>query len=412
MARGTTVGGSAAVFLLGLSALLTTYSTQPLLPALAADLGGSATGAAWTVSATALGVAVAAPFAGAVSDRLGRKRVMLAAIAATVLATLACAAAPALPALLAARAAQGLAVPFVFAVAVAYVAEEVAGPRAAAVNALYVSGTAFGGFLGRFLSGAVAEPLGWRASFVALAAVLLVVLGAVAAWLPREQRFRPSSGLLAGVRGIGGQLRDRRLIGTCLLGASVLFVQVGAFTYAGLHLSEPPFGLGTAEVGAVFAVFLVAVVVTPLTGRLVSRIGRRVVLVLATGVVLGGLALTLVPATPAVVAGLAASCTGVFAAQTCATAQAAAGAGRARSSAVGLYLTCYYAGGGVGAVAPAPLLDAAGWGGCVALLCAVAVLGAIAALVSWPVRAGVESPARSARPASSVSAPAGERSDR
>ena len=175
MAARTTTGSSAAVFLLGLSALLTIYATQPLLPELSADLGVSATGAAWTVSATALGVAVAAPVAGAVSDRLGRKRVMLAAIAATAAVTLACAAAPGLPALLAGRAAQGLAVPFVFAVAVAYVAEEVAGSRAAAVNALYVSGTAFGGFLGRFLSGAVAEPLGWRASFVALALVLLLV---------------------------------------------------------------------------------------------------------------------------------------------------------------------------------------------------------------------------------------------
>ena len=94
MARGTTVGSLAAVFLLGLSALLTTYSTQPLLPDLAADLGVSATGATWTVSATALGVAVAAPFAGAVSDRLGRKRVMLAAIAVLVGMTLAGAAAP------------------------------------------------------------------------------------------------------------------------------------------------------------------------------------------------------------------------------------------------------------------------------------------------------------------------------
>jgi predicted MFS family arabinose efflux permease len=391
VARGTAVGSLAAVFLLGLSALLTTYSTQPLLTELAADLGVSATGAAWTVSATALGVAVAAPLAGAVSDRLGRKRVMLAAIAATALATLACAAAPGLPALLAARAAQGLAIPFVFAVAVAYVAEEVAGPRAAAVNGLYVSGTAFGGFLGRFLSGAVADGLGWRASFVALALVLLLVLGAVAAWLPRERRFSPTSGLLGGVRGIGGQLRNGSLLGTCAVGASVLFVQVGAFTYAGLHLAGPPFGLGTAQVGAVFAVFLVAVVVTPLTGRLVSRVGRRVVLVLATGAVLAGLALTLVPATVAVVAGLAGACTGVFAAQACATAQAASSGGAARSSAVGLYLTCYYAGGGVGAVVPAPLFEAVGWGACVGLLCAVAVLGAVAGSVSWPARAGAPS---------------------
>jgi MFS family permease len=192
----------------------------------------------------------------------------------------------------------------------------------------------------------------------------------------------------------------------------VLFVQVGAFTYAGLHLAAPPFGLGTVQVGAVFAVFLVAVVVTPLTGRLVSRVGRRVVLVLATVLVLAGLALTLVPVTAAVVAGLAASCTGVFAAQACATAQAASGGGRARSAAVGLYLTCYYAGGGVGAVAPAPLFSALGWGACVALLCAVAALGAVVALVSWPARAGVRPPASGARTASSVSPSAGNRSGR
>jgi MFS transporter, YNFM family, putative membrane transport protein len=355
------------------------------------------------VSATALGVAVAAPFAGAVSDRLGRKRVMLAAIAVLAAATAACALAPGFAALLAARTAQGLAVPFVFAVAVAYVAEEVPASRSAAVNGLYVSGTAFGGFLGRFLSGAVADALGWRAAFAALALVLLAVFGGVAAGLPHERRFTPTAGVLGGLRGVGGHLRDRRLLGTCALGAAVLFVQVGAFTYAGLHLSGPPFGLGAAQVGAVFAVFLVAVVVTPLTGRLVLRAGRRLVLALATAVLLAGLALTLVPATAAVVAGLAGVCTGVFAAQACATAQAAASGGAARSSAVGLYLTCYYAGGGVGAVVPAPLFSAAGWPACVGLLGAVAVLGAVAALVSWPARAGARPPTSRTRTPSSVS---------
>jgi len=48
----------------------------------------------------------------------------------------------------------------------------------------------------------------------------------------------------------------------------------------------------------------------------------------------------------------------------------------------------------------------------VALLCAVAVLAAVAALVSWPARAGVQLPDSSARTASSVSASAGDRSGR
>src|ERR687886_579097 len=124
----------------------------------------------------------------------------LTAIVVLAAATAACALAPGFTVLLAARAAQGLAVPFVFAVAVAYVAEEVPASRSAAVNGLYVSGTAAGGFLGRFLSGAVADASGWRASFAALGLVLLVVLGGVGALLPRERRVPPPAAAAPGVR--------------------------------------------------------------------------------------------------------------------------------------------------------------------------------------------------------------------
>src|SRR3989442_1096464 len=80
-----------AVFLLGLCALLNIYSTQPLLTDLARTFHVPTDQTTWTISATTLGVAVIAPFAGAVSDYLGRKQVMLVAIAATLIATLACA---------------------------------------------------------------------------------------------------------------------------------------------------------------------------------------------------------------------------------------------------------------------------------------------------------------------------------
>jgi YNFM family putative membrane transporter len=375
-----------AIFLLGLCALLNIYSTQPLLGDLAGAFHVPVSHSAWTISATTLGVAVIAPFAGSVSDYLGRKRVMLAAIGATLIATLACATAWDFAALLAFRFAQGLFIPFIFAVAVAYVAEEYPGPAAEAANALYVSGTAFGGFCGRFLSGAITTAFGWRSSFVLLAGVLLATLVTVAAWLPRERRFRRSRSLLASLRGIRRQAGDVRLLGTCFIGASILFLQVGSFTYAGLHLEARPFRLSTFQLGAVFAVFLVAVVVTPGTGRLITRIGRVKTYVLASLVSLGGLAVTLIPATAAVVAGLAGSSTGVFSGQACATGYAAESGTSSRSGAVGLYLTAYYAGGSIGAVAPAPVYARAGWTGCAALLAAVIVISIIVALVAWPAR--------------------------
>jgi MFS transporter, YNFM family, putative membrane transport protein len=376
----------AAVFLLGLCALLNIYSTQPLLTDLAHDLGVSVGHSTWTISATTLGVAVMAPFAGSISDHLGRKQVMVVAIGATLAATLACAAAWNFPAMLALRFAQGLLIPFVFAVAVAYVAEEYTGATADAANALYVSGTAFGGFCGRFLSGAATSLFGWRSSFAVLAGVLLVTLLVTVAWLPRERRFRRSPSLLASLQGIGGHFTNGRLLGTCFIGASILFLQVGSFTYAGLHLEDPPFGLGTFEIGAVFAVFLVAVVVTPITGRLITRIGRLRTFTLSSLVSLAGLGLTLIPSVPAIIAGLAASSTGVFSGQACAIGYAAASRDSARSSAVGLYLTSYYVGGSIGAVAPAPFYDHAGWSGCAGLLAVVVGAGVFVAFAAWAPR--------------------------
>jgi predicted MFS family arabinose efflux permease len=313
---------------------------------------------------------------------------MLLGTGATLIATLLCATAWNLGSLLVFRFAQGLSIPFIFAVAVAYIADECAGPAAAAANTLYIAGTAFGGFCGRFLSGAAAARFGWRLSFVPLAVVVLVTLLAVAAWLPREQRWQRSPSLLASLRGLGRHLGNARLMGTCFVGASILFLQVGSFTYAGLRLEAPPFRLNSFQIGAVFAVFLVAVVVTPLTGRLIVHMGRRRTFALANLVSLAGIGVTLMPAVPAVVAGLAGSSTGVFSGQACATGYAAESAGSARSGAVGLYLTSYYAGGSIGAIAPAPLYARAGWNGCAALLVAVIGAGTVAALISWPARSG------------------------
>lgn len=376
-----------AIFLLGACALLNVYATQPVLVTMASAFHVDPARAAWTVSATTLGVAAAAVLAGSVSGRYGRKAVMLAALAAMVVVTLGCAAAGNFALLLVLRFGQGLLMPFVFAVAVAYIAEERLADSPATTNAIFVSGTAFGGFLGRFLAAAVASVAGWRACFVALAVVSVVVLAVVAAWLPTERNFQRSASLWASLGGIGGQLRDRRLLGTCLVGGTLLFLQVGSFTFAGLHLQGPPFRLNTVQVGAVFAVLLVAVVVTPRSGRLVDRFGRRPTYLMAGTLALAGLAMTLVPTTAAIVVGLAASSVGVFSGQTCATGQAADSRGE-RSAAVGLYLTCYYLGGSVGGVVLAPVYSTGGWPACVALLAVMVALGMLVAWLGWPRGAG------------------------
>src|SRR5580704_2917725 len=83
---------TAAVVLAGFCAFLTIYAPQPLLPMLAREFGVSAAAISLVMTATTMGVMMAAPFIGLVADRFGRKRVIvpasfLMALPATLAAT-------------------------------------------------------------------------------------------------------------------------------------------------------------------------------------------------------------------------------------------------------------------------------------------------------------------------------------
>lgn len=379
-----TVGVWIAVFLLGMCALLNLYVTQPVLGQIADWADISTTAAAWTISATTLGVAITAPIAGAISDRFGRKKLMVWSLVLVISATLLCATSPPFTVVLGLRFLQGIGIPFVFAVVVAYIAEEFDRTDSARLNAVYVAGTAFGGFSGRFLSGAVVSTTDqWQLVFLPVTGLLLLTLLVMLRYLPVERRFRPTQSMRSRWMSLGGSLLNRRLLGTCLVGAMLLFIQVTSFTYGSLYLQEEPFRLSPIQVSLVFLVFLIPTILTPLVGVLLSRVGEVRTFQLGSILGIGGLLLTLVPSSPAVIAGLAGSCVAVFAGQACATRFTAIRFSTFRSAAVGWYLTAYYLGGTLGGVVPAPIFSTYGWGACIVILVLSAISAMIVATVSW-----------------------------
>ena len=69
-----------AIATAGFCAFLNLYSPQALLPALAREFGVGAAEISTIMTASALAIALTAPFTGAVADVLGRKRVITAAM--------------------------------------------------------------------------------------------------------------------------------------------------------------------------------------------------------------------------------------------------------------------------------------------------------------------------------------------
>nr|BFD40995.1 MFS transporter [Pseudomonas sp. FFPRI_1] len=370
-----------ALFLCGCAAFLNLYATQGILQELAQSFQVSIREAGWSITVTTLAVAFTAPFVSRCTRRFDQRRVIvMAALLLAVPAVLAAYAAS-FAQLLVWRLVEGMLIPVVFATSVAYIGDRWSGGTVTEVTSLYVAGTVLGGFAGRFISGFMTEYVGWREAFVLLGGLSLLIGVAIHFLLPANPPLavrRATSGL-SGLR----ELCRRPLLAAYGVGFCVLFSQVATFTYAGLYLSQAPFDLGAAALGAIYSVFLLALVVIPIAGRLSKSRPQAELLVAAALLGVCGSALTLLASLWLIVLGLALSSTGVFLAQAAANSFTTATAGHNKAGAVGLYLTCYYLGGSFGAVVPALFWSHWGWPGCVALIVLFQVLSLLIAWGGW-----------------------------
>lgn len=371
------------VILAGLCSFLDLYATQSLLPMLAGEFGASPAQVSLTVGATTLAVALIAPFTGVVADVLGRRRVIVTAMFVLVVPTLLVGFASSLAEIIFWRFAQGLLLPPIFAVTIAYVAEEWPPAEATAATGIFTSAGSVGGFLSRFLTGLLAAHFGWRSAFLGIALLTLACAVGVAILLPKERHFVRSRSVFGSARQMVQHFANPRLIAAFSVGFGMLFAFVAIFTYVNFRLAAPPFNLSAAALGSIFVVYLAGAAATPLTGRSVALLGRRRLVVLSIACWIGGLLLTLTGSLAAIIAGLAIGAGFGFICQSCSTSYVALTARQARSSAVGLYVTFYYFGGSVGATVTGIAWYLAGWPGCVALVAAVLVAVAVAVLRFW-----------------------------
>jgi MFS transporter, YNFM family, putative membrane transport protein len=373
-----------AVATAGFCAFVNLYSPQALLPALAREFGTGAAEISAIMTASALAIALTAPFTGAIADVLGRKRVITAAMLAVVVPMAGAAFAADVPALIAWRFLQGLLLPPIFAVAVAYIGDEWPPAEVAGVAGIYIAGSSVGGFCGRFIPGLLSDLIGWRGAFLALAGLSLLGAIAVALLLPREKGFVRSEGLGASARQMLRHLKNPQLLATFGIGFGVLFNFIAVFTYVSFHLAAPPYNFSSTLLGAIFVTYLVGTVVSPMTGRMMARLGRRHFTLAVIAAWVFGVVLMLAPPVAAIIVGLVFCAACGMLCQTIATGYVTTIAKEGRSSAVGLYVTSFYVGGSMGAFLPGLAWNSGGWPACIAMV--VAMLAAMAMIAALAYR--------------------------
>jgi MFS transporter, DHA1 family, multidrug resistance protein len=282
----------------------------PALPDLASSLSAEAGPAQLSIGLFLAGFALAQLACGPLSDRFGRRPVLLAGLGLFAAAGLGCAAAPTLPVLLACRVLQGVGACAGTVLARAIIRDLFAGEAAAARLAQAAAIMALAPILAPTLGTLVLVASGWRAIFLllglgGLTLALIVGLG-LAETVPAKDRHALTPRTLA--RNAAGFLRCRPALGNALV---VAFLFGGMFGY----VAASPFalmgvlGVGPAAYAGIFALTGLGILAGALTApRLIRAAGRgRVVL---GGLVIGaaaGLALLAVavagrPDVPTVVA--------------------------------------------------------------------------------------------------------------
>jgi len=362
------------------------YTTQAILPVLSRDFRISAPEAGLTVSLLVLAVAIGSLFYGPLSDRIGRKRVMVGASFLVLVPTLLCAFAPSFVVLVVLRAMQGLLMPGLTSVAIPYVNEEFEGKGRGLAMGIYVSGLTLGGLFARVGSAALTGLYDWRIAMEVFALPTLIAALFMWRFLPEtnsrkniETRAtaRPGAFLRQVSRDMLLHLHNRRLVGAFLIGFTLFFGFIGTFTYLPYYLTGPSFRLPTVTLGLVYLLWLTGVF-SPAAGTIAGRIGTRRAIAFSMGLAAIGLLITLIPILPIVIFGLGLLALGMFSTVAAVNLYLGEQATTAKGTAASMYLSLYYFGGSFGAVLPGLALIWAGWPG-VALLCLGMVLIALAA---------------------------------
>ncbi|WP_371928552.1 MFS transporter [Pseudomonas sp. SLFW] len=370
-----------ALFSGGFATFSLLYCVQPMMPVLSREFSINAAESSLILSVATAMLAIGLLITGPISDRMGRKSVMVFSLFSAALFTIASAFMPSWEGVLVTRAFVGLSLSGLAAVAMTYLSEEIHPQHIGLAMGLYIGGNAIGGMSGRLITGVLSDYVSWH---IALSIMGLIALaGACVFWkiLPPSRNFRPRPlNARSLLDGFVLQFRDAGLPWLFLEGFLLMGAFVTLFNYIGYRLLADPYNLSQAVVGLFSVVYLSGIYSSAKVGALADKLGRRNVLWAVIVLMIAGLALTMFTPLAIVVIGVVMFTFGFFGAHSVASSWIGRRAIKAKGQASSLYLFSYYVGSSVAGTGGGFFWHYAGWNGIgvfIALLLAAALGAAL-----------------------------------
>ena len=353
-----------ALFSGGFATFALLYCVQPMMPLLLQEFAINAAQSSLVLSVATAMLAIGLLITGPISDRIGRKPVMVFALVCAALSTLASAVMPSWELVLATRALVGLSLSGLAAVAMTYLSEEIHPQHIGLAMGLYIGGNAIGGMCGRLISGVLIDFVSWHTAMLCIGGLALVA--AVVFWkvLPESRNFRAQTlNPRSLLNGFVMHFRDAGLPWLFLEAFLLMGAFVTLFNYIGYRLLAEPYHMNQALVGLLSIVYLSGIYSSAQVGALADRLGRRKVFWASIVVMAGGMLMTLASPLAMIIVGMLVFTFGFFGAHSVASSWIGRRALKAKGQASSLYLFSYYAGSSVAGTAGGVFWHMAGWNG-------------------------------------------------
>jgi len=350
------------LFWSGLVVMSSLYITIPLISTFTDIFKVAPTQAAWISSSFSFSFALGCLFYGPLSDRFGRKTIILAGLFILSLISLLIGLITDLYWLILFRGLQGAAAATFSPVALAYVVEVYPPQKRVMTIGCINTGFLMAGIIGQLFSSYISQQYGWNFIFYLLGVVYAVTAFLILWFIPQSPVTPVNTSIIAIIRQMGTMLTRKSLLCSYAIALTVLLSFVGMYTALNNYLSSPLFGFTAQQIFYVRSIGIIGMLLSPYSGILVERHG--LFSVLRAGIVLSIIGLLLlgisdnlqliVISSILFVAGLA-----TFAP----TLIAIIGrlGGNARGAAVSLYTFILFAGASIGPVLTIHILETSGY---------------------------------------------------
>lgn len=289
----STVNVPLVVTILSLGGLLERFQiflAIPLVPVISQAFNVSELSAAWVGSAYGFTYATGYLIFAPLSDRYGRKKVVVSGLVALIPLTLAIGFSPSFEILLLFRAIQGFAGSTFVPTVLAYISEVLSPPFRPIGLACMTTGLLLSGIVAQLYSSAIALNYGWRWVFWGLAIAYTALTFVIAIQIPENVRQKSNISILGIYQNMAALLKRRSLVVVYLAGFAMFFSFVAMYSGLGSYLSNN-YGVDQQGLFLIRAAGAPGILISPISGKLAQRWGSKQVAIV--GLILAILGLLL-----------------------------------------------------------------------------------------------------------------------